>query len=86
MLTSHQARAALLAASPSNAATLEEIESAILIVCLDDTAPVTREEASWQCWVGDGRNRFYDKHQCTSAHPSHPHLQLTRDVSCSHRI
>ncbi|KAI0685797.1 acyltransferase ChoActase/COT/CPT [Cerioporus squamosus] len=57
------ARAALLAASSSNAATLEEIESAILIVCLDDTTPVTREQASWQCWVGDGRNRFYDKHQ-----------------------
>ncbi|KAI0373868.1 acyltransferase ChoActase/COT/CPT [Pilatotrama ljubarskyi] len=57
------ARAALLAASPSNAATLEEIESAIMIVCLDDTKPVTREEASWQCWVGDGRNRFFDKHQ-----------------------
>ncbi|KAI0352610.1 acyltransferase ChoActase/COT/CPT [Trametes cingulata] len=57
------ARAALLAASPSNAATLEEIESAMMIVCLDDTKPVTREEASWQCWVGDGRNRFFDKHQ-----------------------
>ncbi|RPD62238.1 acyltransferase ChoActase/COT/CPT [Lentinus tigrinus ALCF2SS1-7] len=57
------ARAALLAASPSNAATLEEIESAMIVVCLDDTAPVTREQASWQCWVGDGKNRFYDKHQ-----------------------
>ncbi|KAI0763633.1 acyltransferase ChoActase/COT/CPT [Trametes elegans] len=57
------ARAALLAASPSNAASLEEIESAILIIALDDTKPVTREQASWQCWVGDGRNRFYDKHQ-----------------------
>ncbi|KAI0688956.1 acyltransferase ChoActase/COT/CPT [Earliella scabrosa] len=57
------ARAALLAASPANAATLEEIESAILIVCLDDSKPVTREQASWECWVGDGRNRFYDKHQ-----------------------
>ncbi|KAI0631989.1 acyltransferase ChoActase/COT/CPT [Trametes polyzona] len=57
------ARAALLAASPSNAASLKEIESAIMVVCLDDTQPVTREQASWQCWVGDGRNRFYDKHQ-----------------------
>ncbi|KAI0333740.1 acyltransferase ChoActase/COT/CPT [Cubamyces sp. BRFM 1775] len=57
------ARAALLAASPSNAASLEEIESAIMVVCLDDTKPVTREQASWQCWVGDGRNRFFDKHQ-----------------------
>ncbi|KAI9058200.1 acyltransferase ChoActase/COT/CPT [Trametes sanguinea] len=57
------ARAALLAASPANAAALEEIESAIMVVCLDDTKPVTREQASWQCWVGDGRNRFFDKHQ-----------------------
>ncbi|CDO71679.1 hypothetical protein BN946_scf184915.g23 [Trametes cinnabarina] len=57
------ARAALLAASSANAAALEQIESAIMVVCLDDTKPVTREEASWQCWVGDGRNRFFDKHQ-----------------------
>ncbi|KAI0755122.1 acyltransferase ChoActase/COT/CPT [Daedaleopsis nitida] len=57
------ARVALLAASPSNKASLEEIESAILVICLDDSKPVTREQASWACWVGDGRNRFYDKHQ-----------------------
>ncbi|CCM04923.1 uncharacterized protein FIBRA_07120 [Fibroporia radiculosa] len=57
------ARAALLAASPSNAVSLETIESAMMVVCLDDSAPVTREDASWACWVGDGRNRFYDKHQ-----------------------
>jgi len=35
----------------------------MIVVCLDDTKPVTREEASWACWVGDGKNRFYDKHQ-----------------------
>ncbi len=29
---------------------------------------MTREETSWQCWVGDGRNRFFDKHQCTFAY------------------
>lgn len=57
------ARAALLAASPSNAESLKAVESAMIIVCLDDIAPVTREQASWACWVGDGRNRFYDKHQ-----------------------
>ncbi|KAF7298898.1 Carnitine acetyl transferase [Mycena indigotica] len=57
------ARAALLAASPVNAASLEAIESAMIIVALDDTSPVTREEISKACWVGDGRNRFYDKHQ-----------------------
>lgn len=57
------AREALLKVSPSNAAALEAIESAMIVVCLDDTKPVTREDASWNCWVGDGRNRFYDKHQ-----------------------
>lgn len=36
----------------------------MILVCLDDTKPVTREETSWACWVGDGKNRFYDKHQC----------------------
>ena len=65
--TAFQARTALLAASPSNAASLEEIESAMIIVPLDDIAPITREDASWACWVGDGRNRFYDKHQCVSS-------------------
>ncbi|KAJ6525268.1 acyltransferase ChoActase/COT/CPT [Mycena vulgaris] len=57
------ARAALLAAAPGNAASLEAIESAMIVICLDDTKPVTREEISTACWVGDGRNRFYDKHQ-----------------------
>jgi len=37
----------------------------MIVVCLDDTKPATREETSWACWVGDGKNRFYDKHQCT---------------------
>ena len=37
----------------------------MIVVCLDDTKPITREETSWACWVGDGKNRFYDKHQCT---------------------
>ncbi|KAK7469358.1 Carnitine O-acetyltransferase mitochondrial, variant 2 [Stygiomarasmius scandens] len=58
-------RSALIAASPSgvNAKNLEVIESAMIVVCLDDTKPVTREDISWACWVGDGKNRFYDKHQ-----------------------
>jgi len=57
------ARADLIAASPANAKALERIESAMIVVALDDTKPVTREETSWGCWVGDGRNRFWDKHQ-----------------------
>lgn len=57
------ARSALIASSPVNQKSLERIESSVIIVCLDDTAPVLREDISWSCWVGDGRNRFYDKHQ-----------------------
>ncbi|EEB89371.1 hypothetical protein MPER_12539, partial [Moniliophthora perniciosa FA553] len=59
------AREALIATSPNgiNAKSLETIESAMIVVCLDDKKPVTREDISWQCWVGDGKNRFYDKHQ-----------------------
>lgn len=57
------ARETLIKVSPKNAHSLERIESAIIIVPLDDTRPVTRDDISWKCWVGDGRNRFYDKHQ-----------------------
>ncbi|KAI0087716.1 acyltransferase ChoActase/COT/CPT [Irpex rosettiformis] len=57
------ARGDLLAASPANEVSLKDIESAMIVVALDDTKPVTREDASWACWVGDGKNRFYDKHQ-----------------------
>lgn len=38
----------------------------MVIVCLDDTSPVTRDDVSWATWVGNGRNRWYDKHQCMS--------------------
>ncbi|KAF9555322.1 acyltransferase ChoActase/COT/CPT [Agrocybe pediades] len=59
------AREALLAASPSgkNAELLKKIEGAMIVLALDDTKPVTREDISWQTWVGNGRNRWYDKHQ-----------------------
>ena len=60
------AREVLLAASPDgkNAQLLKKIEGAMIILALDDTKPVTREEISWSTWVGDGRNRWFDKHQC----------------------
>jgi len=57
------AREALLAGSPANVEALKRIDSAIVIVCLDDTKPVTRDDVSWACWTGNGRNRWYDKHQ-----------------------
>jgi carnitine O-acetyltransferase len=59
-----KARKVLLAASPSNLASLTAIDSAAILTCLDETSPITREDISRCCWVGDGRNRFYDKHQC----------------------
>ncbi|KAG8904608.1 Carnitine O-acetyltransferase mitochondrial [Tulasnella sp. 403] len=57
------ARETLIKASPINAESLGRIESAIVVVALDDTTPFEREEVSRACWVGNGRNRFYDKHQ-----------------------
>ncbi|KAI5295467.1 Carnitine O-acetyltransferase mitochondrial [Ascosphaera acerosa] len=55
------ARAALLAASPANAASLRDIEAASFVVCLDDARPVTLEERAHQYWHGDGKNRWFDK-------------------------
>ncbi|TEB30576.1 acyltransferase ChoActase/COT/CPT [Coprinellus micaceus] len=56
-------RAKLIAASPKNAELLEKIESAMIVVALDDGAPVTRDQVSWETWTGNARNRFFDKHQ-----------------------
>ncbi|KAF8895176.1 Choline/Carnitine o-acyltransferase-domain-containing protein [Infundibulicybe gibba] len=61
----HARNALINASGPqgTNLANLEKIASSMIVVCLDDTAPVTREQTSWGCWVGDGRGRWYDKHQ-----------------------
>eukprot|EP00906_Rhabdomonas_costata_P011200 RCo015856 len=56
------ARKQLLA--DGNEASLEALQSAILAVCLDDSAPVSREECSKLLWHGDvaaRNNRWYDK-------------------------
>ena len=52
----------------SNAKTLERIDSAIVIVPLDDTTPTSRNDLSWACWTGANGgsgpgNRWFDKHQ-----------------------
>ena len=57
------ARQILLDAAPQNFKSLERIESAIMVVALDDKRPVTREEISRAVWIGDGKSRFFDKHQ-----------------------
>lgn len=46
---------------PVNKSSLDRIETALFVVCLDDSKPVTREDASIACWHGDGQNRFFDK-------------------------
>jgi carnitine O-acetyltransferase len=54
-------REELLQISDQNKVSLDEIERAAFVVCLDDSEPVTRDELSAACWHGDGRNRFFDK-------------------------
>jgi len=55
------AREHLLAASPTNAGALKEIEASSFVVCLDSSSPVTLEERAHVYWHGDGQNRWYDK-------------------------
>lgn len=58
-----QARQVILDASSDNQKALERVESAIVIVALDDSRPITREQISRGIWIGDGRSRWFDKHQ-----------------------
>ena len=51
----------LKSSSAVNAASVEAIESASFLVCLDDASPVTLEERAHQYWHGDGSNRWFDK-------------------------
>lgn len=51
----------LIAANPANKTSLQTIEAASFIICLDDAKPVTLEERANQYWHGDGCNRFFDK-------------------------
>jgi carnitine O-acetyltransferase len=54
-------RKELLSLSDKNKKSLDIIETAAFVVCLDDSKPITKEEHSIACWHGDGRNRFFDK-------------------------
>lgn len=64
-----KAREALISHSRVNKASLETIETAAFVLCLDDSKPVTKDERnpdkfildSVACWHGDGKNRFFDK-------------------------
>ena len=44
-----------------NETILKKIESAVVMLCLDDTSPICKSDVSRALWHGDGRNRFYDK-------------------------
>ncbi|CAI5710242.1 unnamed protein product [Peronospora destructor] len=55
------ARKELIRASPKNEESLRAIESSLLIVNMDDEAPVSRTEVARGLWHGNGRNRFFDK-------------------------
>jgi carnitine O-acetyltransferase len=54
-------REALAAAAPGNAAALEDIESALFCVCLEDLSPAGTQEACDQLLHGDSGNRWFDK-------------------------
>lgn len=54
-------RQALLALDPRNAAALEEIETALFCVCLEDQAPADALAAGDQLLHGDSGNRWFDK-------------------------
>jgi carnitine O-acetyltransferase len=57
------ARQIIVDANTNNLKALERIESAIVVVSLEDSRPVTREQLSRSIWVGDGKSRWFDKHQ-----------------------
>ncbi|KAI9374460.1 Choline/Carnitine o-acyltransferase-domain-containing protein [Aspergillus egyptiacus] len=57
----HQHRNAIIDLCDANKSTVEAVESADFIVCLDAATPTTAEERSRQVWYGDGSNRWYDK-------------------------
>lgn len=67
-----EARRHLLSVSQRNTDTITAIDSAILLVCLDDgPAPKGDTQRAWSYWAGGltpspegkGRNRWFDKHE-----------------------
>ncbi|BCK71721.1 carnitine O-acetyltransferase [Streptomyces libani subsp. rufus] len=55
------ARESLRAHHPRNADALDDIETALFCVCLEDTAPADVQEACDRLLYGDGGNRWFDK-------------------------
>lgn len=55
------ARDTLRALDPGNAAALEDIETALFCVCLEDFAPADTQQTCDYLLYGDGGNRWFDK-------------------------
>ncbi len=55
------ARQSLIAGRPGNAESLEEIETALFCVCLEDFAPADTQNACDELLYGDRGNRWFDK-------------------------
>lgn len=51
----------VLEADPTNRATLDKIESAIMNVCLDDLAPERLHDIAYHLLHSDAKNRWFDK-------------------------
>ena len=49
------------AALPENVRSLDLLDSALFVVCLDETAPANIEAAAGTVLHGDGKNRWFDK-------------------------
>ncbi|MFC9974362.1 choline/carnitine O-acyltransferase [Spirillospora sp. NPDC127200] len=56
-----ETRAALLARDPGNAASLDDVETALFCVCLEDFAPRDDLDACDHLLHGDSGNRWFDK-------------------------
>jgi carnitine O-acetyltransferase len=56
-----RSRAALLDASPANRAALEDVETALFCVCLEDEAPAATADKCKRLLAGDPGNRWFDK-------------------------
>lgn len=55
------ARSALLACHPRNAEALDEVETALFCLCLEDFAPADTQHACDELLYGDRGNRWFDK-------------------------
>ncbi len=54
-------RQGMVALDPENTRSLDLLDSALFVVCLDETEPVNLEAASQNVLHGDGKNRWFDK-------------------------